>query len=124
MLFCHNYIFPSSVCFSSTIHSSKYTVYCCFGVSLKAGILYVNSTSGWKKVPFSADKGWKTYLFVRKSLEFESFKLLATLSALSSLDDMTLRIKCHFGRNEILMLIVWLVSFKRFPYLQVRLIPG
>ena len=48
-------------------------------MSLKAGILYINLTSGWKKVPFSPEKGWKTYLFMRKRLEFETFKLLATL---------------------------------------------
>ena len=36
---------------------SEYIVCCCFRASLKAGIVYINSTSGWKKVPFSADKG-------------------------------------------------------------------
>ena len=77
MLFYHNYILPSSVLFfQALLHISEYTVYCCFGVSLAAGILYIilkifqlyiNSTSGWKKVPaFSADKGWNNISICEK----------------------------------------------------------
>ena len=75
--FCHNYIFPSSVCFSSIIHISEYTV--CFSSTIHISeytvlLLLQSLFEGWhffiwKNVSFLADKGWKN-MFKEKGWHF------------------------------------------------------